>query len=474
MRSSGENNDLTRIMDMLPQGLITLDSRGMILNANSAAERMLGVSRDAVPGKALWDTADKFPLDFIDKVRSGQNFVAPVDYQINGACIELGLTSLDDGTRVIQARESSQNALHREITAREQAEAASAEIRSILERIGDAYIAFDTEWRYTYVNWRAAELAQKPASELLGRCVWEEFPEAVKTPFYSELQRAMREQIPVEFDNYFEPLDRWFENSVYPSPSGVGVYYRDITERVRTHRALERKTVELARKNAELEIFAYVASHDLQEPLRMIGSYSALLAKRYSGIIDGEADEFIELIVGGVDRMQRLIKGLLALCRLEQAEAPPWSVVDAGHVMDLVCGNLDLLIEDTGATIVRGELPVIKFEETQCLQLMQNLIGNALKYRREAPRITVGARREGSGWTFSVSDNGLGFESSSAEQVFIPFKRLQNTDDGGNGIGLAICKKIVESRGGRIWAESAPGIGSTFFFTVPDALPARE
>ena len=254
--------------------------------------------------------------------------------------------------------------------------------------------------------------AQKPASELIGRCVWDEFPEAVKTPFFSELHRAMREQIPVEFDNY---LSLWTDglrirlSESFRCRSVLPRYYG----RVRTHRALERKTAELARKNSELEMFAYVASHDLQEPLRMIGSYAALLAKRYSGLIDREADEFIEFIVGGVDRMQRLIKGLLALCRLEQAESASWSVVDAGTFMDLVCGNLDLLIEDTGATIVRGELPVIKFEETQFLQLMQNLIGNALKYRREAPRITVGARREGSGWTFSVSDNGIGFDSSS-------------------------------------------------------------
>ena len=357
------------------------------------------------------------------------------------------------------------------MAARHQAEAASAEIRSVLERMGDAYIAFDTEWRYTYVNWRAAQLAQKPASELIGRCVWDEFPEAVKTPFFSELHRAMREQTPVEFDNYFAPLGRWFENSVYPSPSGVGVYYRDITERVRTHRALEKRTADLARKNSELHMFAYVASHDLQEPLRMIGGYAALIAKRYSGALDREADEFIRFITGGVDRMQRLIKGLLALCRLEEAGETPYSDVDSGHILDIVCENLDLFIEDTGAIIERNELPVIKFEEMQLLQVMQNLVSNALKYRRETPRIVIGARRKGAAWTFSVSDNGIGFESQSAEKIFMPFKRLQR-DDGGSGIGLAICKKIVESRGGRIWAESEPGKGSTFFFSIPDALPA--
>jgi PAS domain S-box-containing protein len=474
MHSFGADNYLTRVFDTLPQGMIIVDSHWIVLNVNPAAERIFGVVQDQVKGRVLWEVAERFPPDFIERARGGQKLESPSEYESNGSRIELNSTFLDDGSQVIQVREDQHKALHREIAAREQAEAASAEIRSILERIGDAYIAFDTEWRYTYVNSRAAQLAQKPASELIGRCVWDEFPEAVQTPFFSELHRAMREQKPVKFDNYFKPLDRWFENSVYPSPSGVGVYYRDITERVRTHRALESQTAKLARKNSELEMFAYVASHDLQEPLRMIGAYATLLAKRYSGAIDRNADEYIQFMVGGVDRMQRLIKGLLALCRLEEAETPLYSDVSAGHILDLVCGNLDLLIEDAGATIVRGELPSVKFEETHFLQLMQNLIGNALKYKSGRPRITVGARREGAAWIFSVGDNGVGFDSVQAEQIFLPFKRLQKADDGGSGIGLAICKKIVEGRGGRIWAESIPGEGATFLFSIPDAEPARD
>jgi signal transduction histidine kinase len=484
MHPLGEAAYAARVFDVLRHGLIFLDSHWRVVSANTTAERLLRISRQETSGKSLWEIAERFPHEFIESIRGAERFPVSFQYQREGCWIELELTPVDEVSRIIQVRElqgrawtvseDQQRALNREIAARHEAEAASAEIRSILERIGDAYIAFDTEWRYTYVNWRAAELAQKPASELIGRCVWDEFPEAVKTPFYSELHRAMREQTPVEFDNYFAPLGRWFENSVYPSPSGVGVYYRDITERVRIHRALEKRTADLARKNSELHMFAYIASHDLQEPLRMIGGYAALLAKRYSGVIDREADEFIQFMTAGVDRMQRLIKGLLALCRLEEAGEAPYCDVDSGQVLDLVCENLDLLIEDTDAVIERKELPVIQFEEMQLLQVMQNLVSNALKYRMEAPRIVVGARREGAGWTFFVSDNGIGFEGQSAEQIFMPFKRLQKADDGGTGIGLAICKKIIESRGGRIWAESTPCKGSTFFFSIPDAPPAAD
>ncbi|HUS04880.1 MAG TPA: ATP-binding protein, partial [Bryobacteraceae bacterium] len=366
-------------------------------------------------------------------------------------------------------REHHERIIIRETAAREQAEAASAEIKNILERIGDAYIAFDTEWRYTFVNQKAAELARKPASELLGRCVWDEFPEAVHTQFYSELQRCMREQVPLKFDNYYPPLGKWFENSVYPSASGVGVFYRDITDRVATQWSLEKRTEELARKNAELETFAYVASHDLQEPLRMVSGYTTLLSRRYAGALGEDADEFLGYIVNGVQRMQRLIKDLLALCRLEGGSAEHLEAVSLRAVIDSACTNLDIVIEDSGAEVLYAEMPVVRFNETRLTQLMQNLIRNAIRYRTEAaPRITVVAKRMDGDWRVGVEDNGVGFDPRYADQIFEPFKRLQPADDGGTGIGLAICKKIVESRGGRIWAESVPGAGSTFWFTIPD------
>jgi PAS domain S-box-containing protein len=357
--------------------------------------------------------------------------------------------------------------------ARKDAEATSTEIKSILERIGDAYMTFDTDWRYTYVNRKAAELARMPAGDLLGRRVWDVFPEAIGTAFYTELKRAMSEQKPVEFENYFPPFNIWFENSVYPSSSGVAVFYRDITERKRTQQSLEARTAELDQKNRDLETFAYVASHDLQEPLRTVGSFTSLLAHRYKGALDADADEFISYTLSGVERMQRMIKDLLRLYRIGSLDPGRLIKVDTTAVVEFVKAHLSELIAETNAAVVCGELPSVQFVETHLVQVFQNLVANAIRYKRDIdPVVCISAEREYAGWKFAVRDNGRGFDTAyHAEQIFRPFKRLDPVDDAGAGIGLTICKKIVESHGGRIWAESEPGVGSTFYFTVPDEIP---
>jgi PAS domain S-box-containing protein len=470
-----------------------IDRQGIIHRVNRAECRLLERPRHELVGLPVWEIVsaqhrDEFRTLILEKMSgvrplssaevgittaSGKNLIVQTYenfiYGPGGETVGLRAAMLDITDR--KQHEQQAQALAVEKYAREQAEAAVAEVTSILERIGDAYIAFDTEWRYTYVNRKAAELALRPASELIGRSVWEEFPEAMSTPFFTELHRAMREQKPIEFDNYFAPLGKWFGNTVYPSPSGVSVFYRDITERIGTRKALEQNAAELARKNAELEAFASVASHDLQEPLRMIGGYATLLARRYSGQLDADADEFISYITSGVNRMQRLIKDLLRLCKLSDASAM-LAEVSVSHIVDLALGNLEVLIQDSHAVIVSGELPVVRFNETQLLQVIQNLIGNALKYRgADQPRIEISAVRDREGWVISVRDNGQGFDISRADEIFKPFHRLELRDDGGTGIGLAICKKIVETRGGRIWAVSSPGAGSQFSFTIPDAVP---
>ena len=232
---------------------------------------------------------------------------------------------------------------------------------------------------------------------------------------------------------------------------------------------------ELARKNDELETFASIASHDLQEPLRMIAGFTDLLARKYQGRLDSEADEYIRYTIQGTHRMQRLIKELLLLSRTGESDPRRFRDVSVGSALDMVLSNLSSSIRDTGAVITHQELPTVKMVETHIVQLLQNLIGNAINYRSDKPPlIAIAAERNGSCWQFSVRDNGIGFHMKHAGSIFKPFKRLHLTHDSGTGIGLAICKKIVESRGGRIWVESTPGEGTTFYFTIPDECGAAN
>jgi PAS domain S-box-containing protein len=241
----------------------------------------------------------------------------------------------------------------------------------------------------------------------------------------------------------------------------------EIAERKRAESELAIRAQDLANSNAELEQFAYVASHDLQEPLRMITSFTQLMVSRYRGSLDTDADEFIEYIADGAKRMSRLINDLLEYSRVG-TRGRPLSPTDCAAVFELACQNLRVAIEETDATVTSAPLPTVLGDETQLLQLFQNLIGNALKFRGKEPvRIHVGAERQNGKWLFRVFDNGIGIEPQYAERIFIIFQRLHSRGEyPGTGIGLAVCKKIVERHGGRIWVESEPGAGATFCFLL--------
>ena len=241
----------------------------------------------------------------------------------------------------------------------------------------------------------------------------------------------------------------------------------EVEDRKRTARELSEQTEALERSNRDLQQFAYVASHDLQEPLRMVSSYVKLLERRYKGRLDADADDFIGFAVDGAARMQRMIQDLLSYSRVETLGRPP-SRTDAHEVLLQVVANLRVAIEECSARITHDPLPVVEADPTQLSQLFQNLIANAIKFRREIrPVIHISALRDDRFWVFSVRDNGIGFDTAFADRIFTIFQRLHTQKDyPGNGMGLAICKKIVERHGGSIWVESEPGLGSTFYFTL--------
>jgi PAS domain S-box-containing protein len=291
-------------------------------------------------------------------------------------------------------------------------------------------------------------------------------------------------------DNKLIPVDQtiFVICDDHGQPQTVATIVTDITERRRAEEALQKanenlearvtertealvtQTRELERSNNELEQFAYVASHDLQEPLRMITSYVQLLSRRYQDKLDDEANDFIEYAVDGATRMRQLINDLLAYSRVG-TRGKPFKSTNSTTIAKRVIHNLEPAIVESGAAITYNQLPVITADELQLEQLFQNLLSNAIKFRgQESPQIHISAtQNQANTWEFSVQDNGIGIDQEYAERIFVIFQRLHSRENySGTGIGLAICKKIVERHNGQIWFESQPGKGATFYFTIPD------
>lgn len=245
---------------------------------------------------------------------------------------------------------------------------------------------------------------------------------------------------------------------------------QDVTERVEYHRALREQMEALRRSNVELEQFAHIASHDLSEPLRMVASYTRLIADRYASQLDDDARDFIGFAVGGAERMQAMIRDLLTYSRLSKAE-PALEPLEIGRVVDTVESVLRGTIEESGAQIHRDEpLPIVMGAEAQCLTVLQNLVANAIKFRQEGqtPEIHIGASREGDHWRITVADNGIGIEAKSHERVFEAFKKLHRPEQyPGTGLGLSLCRRIVDHHGGSMGLDSDPGVGTTVWFTLP-------
>ena len=359
-------------------------------------------------------------------------------------------------------------------------------------------IAFmkDEGGRYVYVNELFEHLFQLSAAEVYARTDFDLWPLAIAQ------QLAANDRMALSTNRALGALE------TIPGPEGVLRHWlvfkfpiagttgqrllagmaiditdrRQVEEELRTlNRELERRvqerTAELARSNAELEQFASVVSHDLQEPLRMVTSYTALLAKRYHGQLDADADEFIGYVVDGVARMRQLITDLLAYSRVN-ARGQQMTATGCESVLTRALENLAVAVAESNAQVSHDPLPTLDADATQLVQLFQNLIGNAIKFRSEQPPVIhISATLQDHHWLFAVRDNGIGISPQYGERIFEIFQRLHTRERyPGTGIGLAICKKIVERHGGRIWVESQLGSGSTFYFTLLErqALAARD
>ncbi len=371
----------------------------------------------------------------------------------------------------------------RNISVRKDAEKHLAQMegryRGLLEAAPDAMVVVNERGEIVLLNLRAEKQFGYRRDELLGQKVMNIIPEGFAERLIADDLRSAEDALAQQIGTGIELIGRRKDGSEFPielmlSPLGsadgilVTAAIRDITTRKMASELLLQKVEELYHSNEELAQFAYIASHDLQEPLRMVASYTQLLSKRYKGKLDFDADEFIAFAVDGASRMQRLIQDLLAFSRVGTKGKDLLDTRSEGALQQALI-NLRGAIEESGALVTHDPLPTVMADEMQLIQLFQNLVGNAVKYQRPGvPRVHISAARNGGKkWIFSVQDNGLGIDSQYFERIFGMFQRLHKREEfAGTGIGLAICKKIVERHGGGISVESQLGHGSIFRFTL--------
>ena len=350
--------------------------------------------------------------------------------------------------------------------------------RSLAEAIPQLVWTCAPDGRCDYMNARWFEYTGMPAGQLPGPMWLEVLHPDDRERAAASWEKSLTGLSPFDIEYRLRAKDgayRWFQARGAPvtNQDGKVLYWAgvcaDIQDRKAVEERLSRHVEALGRSNADLRQFAYIASHDLQEPLRTVVSYTQLLRRRYHDRLGQEGEDFLQYAAEGARRMQRLIKDLLAYSSAAREGEQTHGPLDCGRALEIALRNLAAGIRESGASVTHDSLPTVHGDYAQVVRVFQNLIGNSIKYRRdeEPPRIHVTAERDGGHWKLAVRDNGCGFEPEDSERIFGVFQRLQDRNVPGTGIGLAICKRIVEAHGGRIWAESKPGEGAAFFFTLP-------
>jgi PAS domain S-box-containing protein len=514
--------DLAAIFESISDPFSVLDRELRVVHVNSSAARMVGKKAVDLIGKRMWEVipetrGSEFHLAYARVMDTGEPMQLEAYFEPWDRWFETSIYPLADGISVysrdvtmrkraldLTTRLARHNKLRADVVT---GLAEEHEIAPMLRRTCEAIVenldaAFARVWTvdetettlllqasagmYTHVDGPHKSV---PIGQFkIGRIAESRKPhltnDVLHDPQIGNPQWARDEKMvsfagyPLVVDEKLVGVMAMFSRHVLPEDTiaalaGIADTIAQGIVRRRAELALEQRAQDLARSNAELEQFAYVASHDLQEPLRMISSYNQLLARRYKGKLGEDADEFIGFTVEGVARMQRLINDLLAYSRVGTRGGPS-TETPLDEIMAETTQNLASAIQEADASIIIPEpLPTVIGDRSQLGQLMQNLVGNAIKFRRKdvKARVEVTAQRHGGGWRIAVTDNGIGIEPQYFQRIFVIFQRLNAREDyPGTGIGLALSKKIVERHGGKIWVESTPGSGSSVIFTLP-AVP---
>jgi PAS domain S-box-containing protein len=480
------------LLEAAPDAMVVVNQGGRIVLLNVQAEKQFGYRRDELVGQLVTNI---IPQGFAERlIADGTRTAADALEQQIGTGIELSGLRKDGSEFPIEIMLSpleSDNeilvtAAIRNISVRRAAEDHLAQMearyRGLLEAAPDAMVVVNQGGQIVLLNVQAEKQFGYRRDELVGQLVTNIIPEGFAERLISDGLRTAEDAQAQQIGTGIELCAHRKDGSEFPieimlSPLEtdedvlVTAAIRDITVRKQAEAHLLEKMAELKRSNEELEQFAYIASHDLQEPLRMVASYTQLLSRRYRGKLDADADEFIAFAVDGAGRMQGLIQDLLAFSRVA-SKGRVLGATLSETALQRAIKNLSGAIEDSGALVTHDALPIVHADQTQLVQLFQNLVGNSIKYQKSgSPKVHVSAAERDGKWMFSVADNGLGIEPQYFERIFGMFQRLHKRDEfTGTGIGLAICKKIVERHGGHISVESKPGVGSTFHFDLTGSI----